>query len=153
MNDQGIQITQKGLETLKNELNVLVEEKRPKLVKRLSNARAEGDLKENSDYQNAKDELAMLDGRIEEIEHVIKTAEVVKAVNGGGVSVGTKVTVGINGNRQVFDIVGEWEADPMNKKISHKSPLGIALSGKKEGDKVEVEAPAGKVTYTIHKVE
>jgi transcription elongation factor GreA len=70
-----------------------------------------------------------------------------------GVGVGTKVTVKVNGAKTVFDIVGEWEADPVNKKISHESPLGLALSGKKVGDKVEVEAPAGKLQYEILAIE
>ena len=71
----------------------------------------------------------------------------------GGIEVGTKVTVKVNGKENTFDIVGEWEADPINKKIAHDSPLGLALVGKKVGDKAEVEAPAGKVTYEILAVE
>ena len=71
----------------------------------------------------------------------------------GGVGVGTKVTVKVNGSKTVFDIVGEWEADPMNKKISHDSPLGMALVGKMAGDKVEVEAPAGTLQYEILAIE
>ena len=97
-----------------------------------------------------------MDGRIDELEEVVKTASVVsgsgKAEN-GGIGVGTKVTVKVNGIKAIFDIVGEWEADPINKKISHDSPLGVALSGKKIGDKVEVEAPAGKLQYEILAVE
>jgi len=146
-----IKITKEGLEALKNELQVLQEEKRPKLVDRLANARAQGDLAENSDYINAKEELEFMDGRIDEINDVIVNAEVVE--QGGnssdGVGVGTKVTVKVNGKDNEFHIVGEWEADPMQKKISHTSPLGQALVGKKVGEKVEVEAPAGKVQYEI----
>lgn len=148
-----IQITKTGFDSLQKELKGLKDAKRPKLVDRLSRARAEGDLKENSDYQNAKEELSLLDGRIEELEHVLKVAEVVKVRKDGSVSVGTKVTVGVNGSKHVFHIVGDWEADPKEKKISHKSPLGQALSGKRVGEKVTVEAPAGKVIYTIHKIE
>lgn len=66
---------------------------------------------------------------------------------------GTKVTVKVNGKQTIFDIVGEWEADPVNKKISHDSPLGMALLGKKVGEKAEVEAPAGKVQYEILAIE
>jgi len=153
MDNSKIQITKNGHEALKGELAELVEKKRPALVKRLANARAEGDLKENSDYQNAKEELIMMEGRIEELDHVIKTASIVSAGVSGTVSIGTKVTVGVNGSKQVFEIVGEWEADPMQKKISHKSPLGQALFGKNVGEKVEVEAPAGKLTYTVNKIE
>ncbi|MBL7036794.1 transcription elongation factor GreA [Candidatus Microgenomates bacterium] len=149
MSNNQIQLTKAGLEALKKELVELVETKRPKTVERLSHARSQGDLKENSDYQNAKEELGFLDGKIEELAHVIKTAQVVSVSKNGDVGVGTKVTVKINGAEQTFEIVGDWEADPINKKISHTSPLGTALSGKKKGEQVEVEAPAGKILYEI----
>lgn len=151
--DKQIQITKQGLEALKQESEGLVEEKRPKLVERLSFARSQGDLSENSDYQNAKDELEFMDGRIQELKHVVENAVVVSGKKGGGVSVGTKVKLKANGAEHVFDIVGEWEADPMEKKISHTSPLGAALVGKKVGEKVEVEAPVGKITYEILKID
>ena len=153
-NNKQIQITKKGLENLSKELSELREVKRPKMVDRLANARSEGDLSENSDYQNAKDELEFLDGRIAELGGVLKNAVVVKAGdNGNGVSVGTKVTLKVNGKEVAFSIVGEWESDPAEKKISHTSPLGSALVGKNVGDKVEVDAPAGKVTYEILSVD
>lgn len=146
----GVQVTKEGLESLKKELDELVKEKRPKVVERLSNARSQGDLAENSDYHNARDELEFLDGRISELEAVLKNAVVVgSAKNGDGVALGTKVTLKTNGKKHTFHIVGEWEADPKEKKISHTSPLGQALLGKEKGDKVEVEAPAGKVVYEI----
>lgn len=148
-----IKLTKEGLDALKAELADLRDVKRPKLVDRLANARSQGDLSENSDYQSAKEELEFLDGRIEELEVVIKGASVTVINKNGGIDVGTKVTVKVGGNKAVFDIVGEWEADPVNKKISHESPLGKALFGKKVGEKVEVEAPAGKVFYEILAIE
>ena len=149
-----VQMTKEGIETLRKELDELVNDKRPKLVERLANARQQGDLTEKSDYDNAKEELEFLDGRIDELEDVLKTATVVKA-NGKaqGVDIGARVTVKVNGDRHIFDIVGEWEADPVNKKISPESPLGQALVGKRVGDKVEVEAPAGKLKYEILAIE
>jgi transcription elongation factor GreA len=147
-------LTKVGLDVLKAELKELLEVKRPKLVERLANARQQGDLSENSDYQSAKEELEFLDGRIDELDQVVKTAVVAgNSKSGDGVEVGTKVTVKINSKEIVFDIVGEWEADPMNKKISDSSPLGVALVGKKVGDRAEVEAPAGKVVYEIIAIE
>lgn len=145
-----IQLTSKGLEALKKELQELTTVKRPFLVDRLSNARSQGDLSENSDYQNAKEELGFLEGRIDELTDVIKNAKVVKD-NGNGhlVGVGTKVTVRVNGVKNTFEIVGEWEADVTKKKISHTSPLGSSLVGKKVGEKIEVDAPVGKVIYEI----
>ena len=148
--NNNVQLTKKGLDSLKKELEDLKENKRPKAVDRLANARSQGDLSENSDYHNAREELEFLDGRISEIEDVIKNATVVKVSgSGNGVSFGTKVTVKTGGSTHVFEIVGEWEADPIKKKISHSSPLGQALIGKGKGEKVEIEAPAGKVVYEI----
>ncbi len=154
VNDK-LSVTKQGLEALKKELAVLEEEKRPKLVDRLANARQQGDLAENSDYQNAKDELEFLDGRIEELQNVIKNASIISdnCYSKGQVGVGTKVKVHVNGQDSVFEIVGEWEADPVLKKISHTSPLGQALMGKAVGEKIEVEAPAGKIHYEIVSIE
>lgn len=135
---------------LKKEREELVETKRPKLVERLAFARSQGDLAENSDYTNAKDELEFLDGRIAELEHILKTATVVgKKRKVNEVAIGTKVTLKVNGKEHEYHVVGEWEADPVKKKISHESPLGQALVGKKVGEEVEVEAPVGKVIYKI----
>lgn len=147
---KSIQLTTKGLEALKKELLELTTVKRPFLVDRLSNARSQGDLSENSDYQNAKEELGFLEGRIDELTDVIKNAKVVKTLgNGNQVGVGTKVTVRVNGVKNTFEIVGEWEADIVKKKISHTSPLGASLVGKKVGEKIEVAAPVGKILYEI----
>lgn len=142
-------VTKEGLEALKIELSELINKKRPHLVDRLSNARKDGDLSENNDYQNAKEELEFLDGRIAELEEVIGNALIVGNSKNGGVDVGTEVTLKVNGKTYTYNIVGEWEADPITKKISLTSPLGTALTGKKVGEKVEVEAPAGAITYEI----
>lgn len=146
-----IQLTAKGLETLKKELLELTGVKRPFLVDRLSNARSQGDLSENSDYQNAKEELGFLEGRIEELQSVTKNAKVLDGTSksNGDAGVGNKVTVRVNGVKNTFEIVGEWEADLVHKKISHTSPLGSSLVGKKVGEKFEVEAPVGKILYEV----
>jgi transcription elongation factor GreA len=144
-----IQVTKQGFDDLKKELDQLVNTKRPKLVERLAYARSQGDLSENSDYHNAKEELDFLDGRISELEEVINNAEIVSKSNNGEIAVGTEITLKLDGEEHVFNMVGEWEADPINKKISPSSPLGQALVGKKVGEKVEVEAPAGKLAYEI----
>lgn len=146
-------MTKEGIEALKHELDEMVNVKRPKLVERLSYARAEGDLSENSDYQSAKEELEFMDGRIGELEEVLKNAQVCNSDAKSGAGVGTKITVKFNGDKTIYEMVGEWEADPVNKKISPESPLGKALFGKKVGEKVEVEAPAGKITYEILAIE
>lgn len=154
-NNKQVTLTKSGYEALQAELDDLVNNKRPKIVDRLAFARTQGDLSENSDYTNAKEELDFMDGRISELEDVLKTAIVVSDTpkKNGGVSLGTTVTVKVNGAEHNFEIVGEWEADPARKKISHESPLGQALIGKKQGDHVEVEAPAGKIVYEIVEVK
>ena len=158
MKDKQIKVTQEGYEALKAELNDLVNKKRPAIVARLERARGEGDLSENSDYTNAREELEFLDGRIDELKHVVENAIVLS--NGSGskstkqVDVGNKVKVKTDsGTEHVFHIVGEWEANPMEKKISHQSPLGKALEGCEVGETVEVEAPAGTIKYQILEIE
>lgn len=146
-------ITKSGLAELQKELDELNAVRRPQLVERLSLARSMGDLSENSDYQSAKEDLSFVDGRIAELEDLIKASQVALPATGDRVDFGHSVTVQINGTKAVFQIVGEWEADPMKKKISHSSPLGQALMGKKVGEKVAVDAPAGKVQYTIAGIE
>ena len=138
---------QKEIDRLKNEANTLTNQ-----VKQFDTQITLTSL----EIEKTEEEIALLGGRIDELEEVVKTATVVsgssKAGN-DGIGVGTKVTVKVNGVNNVFDIVGEWEADPVNKKISHESPLGLALIGKKVGEKVEVEAPAGNIRYEILAVE
>lgn len=156
LNHQGkLQLTREGHDELRRELDLLVNEKRPEAVERLANARSMGDLSENNDYSQAKEALEFLDGRIAELEEVLENAQVVATNSGkkGKVDIGTKVRLKANGDEHVFHIVGEWEADPKEKKISHTSPLGSALLGKKIGETVEVEAPAGKIQYTILGIE
>ncbi|MBI3576720.1 transcription elongation factor GreA [Candidatus Gottesmanbacteria bacterium] len=146
-------MTKDGLVELKTEYDELVNVKRPGVVKRLSDARDLGDLSENSEYAAAKQDLAFIDGRIAELEEILHSAKVVAAHGKAKVDVGCKVTLHVNGKKEIFTVVGEWEADPSQKKISHDSPLGKALMGKKPGDSVDVEAPAGKISYKIVTIE
>lgn len=146
-------VTKEGLDALKAEYEELVNAKRPEAVTRLATAREQGDLSENSEYTDAKQSLAFIDGRVAELEVVLHDVKVVTTHAKGQVNVGCKVTLHINGKKEEFTVVGEWEADPASKKISHESPLGKALLGKKVGEKVEVEAPAGKIFYKILNIE
>lgn len=154
MNPKKIYLTPKGLTDLKKEYDDLVKTKRPEIVARLSAAREMGDLSENAEYTAAREELAFIDGRIEELEMLLKQAVVIE--NGdhhkgnNTVDLGSQVTVKIADKKEVvFTLVGEWEADPAEKKISHESPLGKALIGKTIGDEIEVEAPAGTMVYKV----
>jgi len=148
------QLTKDGFEKLKNELEELTKKKRPYAVERLHKARAMGDVSENSEYTAAKEELAFVEGRILEIEEILKSVQVVENHNGNHtVEVGTSVTVEVDGKKELYQIVGEFEADPMEKKLSHTSPIGKALVGKKVGEWVEVDVPAGKIKYKIVEIK
>ncbi|MDP3988561.1 MAG: transcription elongation factor GreA [Candidatus Levybacteria bacterium] len=152
MNDKKIYLTKEGLAQLKKELDELTKVKRPDVLSRVSQARNLGDLSENAEYVAAREELSFIDGRIDELEELLKQASLIhgsKNHGNGAIKLGSKVTLHINGKKEVFMVVGEWEADPAEKKISHESPLGKALLGKKVGEKVEVDAPAGKILYKI----
>jgi transcription elongation factor GreA len=153
MDTKKIYLTKEGLEDLRKELDELAKNKRPEVLERVSQARSLGDLSENAEYVAAREELSFIDGRVDELEELLKQVELIH--NGGSnhiVKLGSKVTLHTNGKKEDFMVVGEWEADPAEKKISHESPLGKALLGKKVGEKVEVEAPAGKILYTIASV-
>lgn len=151
-----IPLTKNGLEELKKEYEQLVNIKRPRVVERLASSRKIGDLAEESEYTQAKQELSFIDGRISELEEVFKKAMIIDEghENCQEVKLGCRVTVKSADNKEsVFHLVGEWEADPTEAKISHQSPLGQSLLGKKVGDKLEINAPAGKVVYTIIKID
>jgi transcription elongation factor GreA len=145
-------LTKEGLEQLKKELKELSEIKRPAIIRKIKEAREMGDISENSTYDAAREEQAFVEGRIEELEGIIKNAKVSKDTPKDTIAVGCRVTVHIDGSEEEFHIVGAPEADPTKRKISHESPLGQALLGKKVGDKIEVEAPVGKLIYTILKI-
>jgi transcription elongation factor GreA len=151
---QDFYVTSKGLKELKAELKKLVDEKKPQLIERVATARAHGDLSENSEYAAAVQDLAFVDGRIEELEELIAKAQIIRNGKNSNhiIKLGSKVVLKVNGKSQTFELVGEWEANPLEQKISHTSPLGQALIGKKKGDKVEIDAPAGKVKYHIIKI-
>ncbi|OGH11695.1 MAG: transcription elongation factor GreA [Candidatus Levybacteria bacterium RIFCSPLOWO2_01_FULL_36_13] len=153
--DKKIYLTKEGLVELKQEYSQLHDVRRPEVLERVSQARSMGDLSENAEYAAAREELSFIDGRIDELEELINQAVLIQEDHAKGnhtVKLGSKVSVNVKGKKEDFMVVGEWEADPNEKKISHESPLGKALIGKKVGEKVEVEAPAGTVVYTITSV-
>lgn len=157
MDTKKIYLTKDGLAELKKEREELIKVKRPEVVARVSDARSQGDLSENAEYVAAREELSFIDGRIEELDELLKQVSLIEKEHSGGsgsaVQLGSEVTLSIDGRHEIYQVVGEWEADPAEKKISHESPLGKALLGKKVGDSVEVEAPAGKILYTIVSVK
>ncbi len=154
-NNKKIYLTKEGLAELKKENDELTNKKRPDVLTRVTQARNMGDLSENAEYVAAREELTFIDGRIDELEIILKQAVIIRDVKSTNhaVKLGSTVTLHSNGKKEVFTVVGEWEADPENKKISHESPLGKMLIGKRVGDKVQVEAPAGKITYAVISVK
>lgn len=155
MDSKKIYLTQEGLDELKIELEELKSVKRPEVVQRVADARNQGDLSENAEYSAAREELSFIDGRIDELEELLKQVVLIKhdENNDNAVGLGSEVALHIDGKEEVYKVVGEWEADPTEKKISHESPLGKALIGKKVGEQVEVSAPAGKILYTVVSVK
>ena len=146
-------ISQEGLEQLKAEL-IELKQKRHEIAKRLEEAKALGDLSENAEYQDAKEHQAFNEGKIAELEQMIRDAVVInKTGKKDIVRIGSVVNVKINGEKQTFHIVGSEEADPIGGKISNESPLGKAFLGRKAGEIVEAETPRGKVTYKIKSIE
>jgi transcription elongation factor GreA len=153
-----IQLTAEGFAEIEKELKELEEVKLPETVRRVEAARQYGDLSENSEYHNAKEDQELLQTRINELETVLHNATIVKQSHTtSAVGVGSAVTVNVTGGKAkkkaTYHIVGEFEADPKVGKISSASPLGKALIGKKKGDKVDVKAPAGTMTYEIVEIK
>ena len=148
-------LTQEGYDEIVQELQTLKVDKLPKAIDRVALARSFGDLSENSEYHAAREDLAFIEGRVSELEALMAKAKVIKQKKGKktAVSLGSTVTVHIGKTKHVYQIVGEWEANPAEKKISESSPLGKALLGRKEGEELEVDAPAGKIKYKVTSIE
>lgn len=143
-------LTQEGLKKLRDELKVLKEERRKEIIERIQEAISHGDLSENADYAQAKEEQAFIEGRIMELEEMVKNAEIIKS-NGDNniVSIGCTVTLKTNGDQVKYTIVGSNEANPAAGRISNESLVGKALIGVKLGSKVMVETPAGQTEYEV----
>lgn len=152
------QLTQEGYDEIVRELKELEEVKLPEVIKRVEVARGYGDLSENAEYHSAKEDQELTETRISELQQVLQNAVIVSSqakttTVGIGCTVSVSVKRGRSSKKQVFIIVGEFEAEPMNGKISSASPIGAALIGKKKGDVVEVTTPAGVTEYTILEIK
>lgn len=147
-----VYVTAKGLEDMKNELDYLINEKRPEVINALKEARALGDLSENSEYEQAREDQANLEKRIVEIEYTLDHAVVIdKSDNDGKVGIGSQVELQYEDDDDVesYKIVGSQEADPFNNKISNESPIAAAIMGKTVGETVEVSSPDGIYSVKI----
>ena len=154
MDDQKHYLTSGRLEDLKKELNELKTTRRIEVADRLKRAKELGDLSENSEYVEAREEQSLVESRIFELEEIVKNAVVItKEGNGKNVQVGSTVVVERDGQRSTFVIVGSNESKPEAGFISNESPLGKSFLNRKAGDKVTVNTPRGEVVYKIASVE
>jgi transcription elongation factor GreA len=154
MVDEVAYLTPQGKEELERELQQLID-RRPVLAAKLKEAVAMGDLKENADYHDTKEQMGMLEGRIQQIEATLRHAVVVDKGGNDEVGLGSIVTIVEEGSseNETFTIVGAAEANPREGKISVKSPIGAALMHRKKGDEVHVDTPNGATVFKIKKIE
>ncbi|MFZ5854754.1 MAG: transcription elongation factor GreA [Chloroflexota bacterium] len=150
MNTKPIYLSREGLERARAELEELINVRRPEVAARIHDAKEHGDLNENAEYEDAKNEQAFVEGRIQALEALIKNATIIDDNHSSDhVQIGSTVVVRSPNGEERFTIVGSAEARPNEGRISNESPVGRALLGKKKGDKVLVRVPAGDFTYTI----
>ena len=144
-------LTSEGYLDLETELNELKNSERPRIIEAIKEARAQGDLSENADYDAARDEQAKIEARIQELEYMLEHAKIIEKRSGDKVSVGTTVTVKYvdDDEEEIYSIVGSMEADPFENKISNESPIGKAIMNKKVGDIISVESPNGNYDIKI----
>ena len=143
-------VSQKKYNELESELKTLKTTTIPEIATRIDEAKQLGDLSENAEYHDARDQMSWTQSRVKEIEHILQFAEIISGGSENGVvTIGTTVVVKVNGKEKEYMIVGAQEADPLSGKISNESPLGEAFMGKKKGDKIAVEVPAGVQEYKI----
>ena len=149
--EKELYLTEEGLEEVKKELEELKLVKRPEVINALKDARAQGDLSENAEYDAARSEQAVVESRIKELEVMLERAVVITKVDTDVVSIGTKVTLEYvdDDDTEEYSIVGSQEADPFTNKISNESPIAKAIMGKKKGDKVTIESPNGNYDIEI----
>lgn len=155
MTDQKEYLTKEKFKELEKELDFLKKIKRREIADNLEYAKSMGDLTENAEYHEAREQQAEVEERINKLEQMLKNAEILSIHHGGAVSIGSTVVVSKSksNNNATYKIVGSEEADISSGLISNNSPLGIAMIGKKKGDSFEVNTPNGKVSYSIVEVK
>lgn len=154
MTNQTQYLTDDGFKKLKDELDFLKKVRRPAIANRIKDAKELGDLSENAEYADAREEQSFSEGRILELENLLKNVQVVNSGNSNPevVQIGDKVTVEKDGQTAIYIIVGSSEADPSTGKISNESPIGKALLGKRIGEETTVKTPKGESVWKIAKI-
>lgn len=148
-------LTSDGYKKLKKEIEYLKKTKRTEIVSRIKEAKELGDLSENAEYADAREEQSFVEGRILELEEILKNAKVIdpKSSQPGTVDIGDALVVKKNGEQLKYTIVGSNEANPSEGKISNESPLGKAFLGRSKGDKIKVKTPKGEALYDILEIK
>ncbi len=147
-------VTKDGLAKLQAELEDLTKNQRPQVAKELKEAKEYGDLSENASWDSAKDHQAFVEGRIAEVEQIIRHAVIIKAPRSSEkVAIGSKVHLELEEGKQIYTIVGSQEANPVEGRISNESPIGQALMGRSKGEEIEINVPSGTMTYKITHIE
>lgn len=149
-------LTSEGKDELERELETLKTVRRPEMARKIAEAVSMGDLKENADYHDAKEQQGFIEGRIKYIESILRTAVVADSSAGAGVvGIGSTVVIVEEGSseEESYIIVGTAEANPKERKISYQSPIGAALMGHKKGDKVRAQTPGGAISFKIKRVQ
>lgn len=145
-------LSEQSLATLRQEYETIKNTRIPEIAKTIDEAKQQGDLSENAEYHQAREDMSWAHGRLKELEQIINNSKLITSQKGDTIVVGSKVILKINGGEKTYHIVGPQEVNPAQGFISNESPLGQALLGHKIGDKVEVAVPAGKQLYEIKKI-
>ena len=146
-------LSPESLEAHKQEYQTVKDQTIPDIAKRIDEAKQQGDLSENAEYHQAREDMAWAQGRLIELEQIINNSRIITHEKTDSVAVGSKVVVKIAGNERTYTIVGPQEVSPAKGFISNESPLGNALLGHKTGEKVSIDVPAGKQVYQIISIE
>ncbi|OGH81240.1 MAG: hypothetical protein A3I29_02450 [Candidatus Magasanikbacteria bacterium RIFCSPLOWO2_02_FULL_44_11] len=153
MDDNTHYLSKESLEDLKKEQETLRNTSIPEIAKRIDEAKQQGDLSENAEYHQAREDMAWAQGRVQELEQIINNAKIIVKQNTGTVSVGSTIQVEVNNKVKQYTIVGPQEINPAKGLISNESPLGEAFIGRTAGDVVEVKTPSGPTKYKIIEVK
>jgi transcription elongation factor GreA len=154
MDEKPVPLTREGLRRIEEELSDLVQNRRPEVAERIKVAREFGDIAENAEYTEAKNEQSLIEGRIQTLEVMVRNAAVIEEEprEKGVVALGAEVVVALEDGEETYRVVGAAEADPLQGRISTESPLGRAMIGHRAGDEVEWESPAGTARLTVVRV-
>lgn len=153
MDEQFHYVSADSLAELKKEVATLKNVTIPDIAKRIDEAKQQGDLSENAEYHQAREDMSWAQGRLQELEQIINNAKIIQHTKTGVVAVGSTIKVNTNGREREYTIVGPQEINPARGLISNESPLGEAFMGHSVGDKVEVKVPSGKVVYEIMEIK